>query len=261
MQRRAFLKTTAAAATAASFSPHLAAASIRRAKKALFVYGGWPGHKPEVFMKQMVPVLEGEGFDVVVSDALDSYADADLMATVDVVIQQWTMSKITNEQANGLLAAIKNGTGMAGWHGGMGDAFREHTEYQFMTGGQFVSHPGGQIDYTVNVVDNRDPIMDGIGDFEVKGTEQYYMHVDPNNHVLATTRFTAAHNADVGGAVMPVIWKRRYGKGRVFYNAIGHNPNDFDTPEVMTVTLRGIHWASQGKDAATPLHVQAAYGS
>jgi len=260
MQRRDFLKTTAAAATAATLTPHLAAASMRRAKKALFVYGGWPGHQPEVFKDMMVPVLEDEGFEVVVSDTLSIYTDADLMASVDVVIQQWTMGNITGDEANGLLNAVRNGAGMAGWHG-TGDAFRQHTEYQFMTGGQFVSHPGNLIDYTVNVTDADDPIMEGIGDFEMKGTEQYYMHVDPNNHVLATTRFTNEHNADVGGAVMPVIWKRRYGKGRVFYNAIGHNPSDFDTPEVMITTLRGIHWASKGKEQSTPLHVQAAYGA
>ena len=58
--------------------------------------------------------------------------------------------------------------------------------------------------------------MQGITDFDYP-SEQYYMHVDPANEVLATTTFSGEHAPWIEGVVMPVVWKRRYGEGRVFY--------------------------------------------
>jgi len=218
--------------------------------KALFVYGGWPGHAPEKCRDLFVPFMKESGFDVTVSDNLDIYLNKELMESLDIIVQIMTMSKITNEQEKGLLTAIKNGTGMAGWHGGMGDAFRNNTEYQFMVGGQWVAHPGGIIDYTVNITDDEDGITKGLSDFKMH-TEQYYMHVDPNNKVLANTTFTADHANWIDGTVMPVCWKKIYGKGRIFYSSLGHKIDDFDVPEVLTIQKRGILWAAQSKRVAT----------
>jgi hypothetical protein len=211
--------------------------------KALVVYGGWAGHEPGPVAEILAGALTEDGFDVEMSETLDTFADADKLAAQDVIVPCWTMGKLEGEQQKGLCEAVASGVGIAGVHGGMGDAFREACNYQFMVGGQFVAHPGGIQTYTVNVVDADDPIMAGLGDWEVE-SEQYYMHVDPSNHVLADT------TVDFNGVQMPVVWKRTYEKGRVFYSALGHVAKDFDVPETLTVIRRGMVWAAEGKSQA-----------
>ena len=146
--------------------------------------------------------------------------------------------------ADGLLEAARSGVGVAGWHGGMCDSFRNNVDYQFMTGGQWVAHPGGVIDYTVNIINHRDPITKGLKDFKMN-SEQYYMHTDPGNEVLATTTFNAENCEWIEDTVMPVVWKRRYSKGRVFYTSCGHVAKDFDVPEVREIVKRGMLWAAR----------------
>jgi uncharacterized protein len=213
-------------------------------RTALFVWGGWDGHEPKQCVDLFAPILTREGFDVTISDTLDTYLDADLMGSLDLIVQVYTMSTITPEQEKFLLETIKAGTGFAGWHGGMADAFRNNPEYQFMVGGQWVAHPGNIIDYTVNITKPNDPIVAGIRDFKMR-SEQYYMHVDPSNEVLATTTFSAEYAPWIAGTVMPVIWKRRWGAGRVFYSSLGHVHQDFDVPEVTEITRRGMIWAAR----------------
>lgn len=216
-------------------------------EKVLFVYGGWEGHEPVAYRDVLVPWLETQGFEVIVSDSLESYADEALMAEVDLVVQIWTMGIITQPQLDGLLTAIENGSGIAGWHGGLGDAFRNSPRYQYMIGGQWVDHPGNDgIPYRVNITNTEDAITRGLEDFDVV-SEQYYMHVDPNNKVLATTTFNGSNDAWIKGAVMPVVWKRQYGKGRVFYTSLGHKPAIHEIPEVLSILQRGILWASRSK--------------
>ena len=96
------------------------------------------------------------------------------------------MSTIRKEELANLLAAVKGGVGLGGYHGGMADAFRNEPEYQFMVGGQWVAHPGNIIDYRVDVTRPDDPVMAGIASFPYR-SEQYYLHVDPRVEVLATT--------------------------------------------------------------------------
>lgn len=210
------------------------------------VYGGWEGHEPRKCVDIFKPVLEKEGFEVEVSDKLDVYADAAKMAKLNLVVPVWTMGAIAKEQEKGLLEAVKSGVGIAGWHGGMGDSFRNNTEYQFMTGGQWVAHPGGIVDYTVNITRPDDPVTKGLKDFAMK-SEQYYMHTDPGNEVLAVTMFSGAHAGIdwIRGTLMPVVWKRRWGLGRVFYTSLGHVARDFDVPEVNEIVRRGMLWAAR----------------
>jgi type 1 glutamine amidotransferase len=229
-------------------------------KKVLFVYGGWEGHEPVKCRDLFVPWMRSLGWDVTVSDSQAPYADKGLMGSLDLVVQTWTMGTIEKEPLQGLLEAVKGGVGIAGWHGGLGDAYREETEYQFMVGGQWVAHPGNVIDYTVEITDSEDPITEGLSDFAVH-TEQYYMHVDPNNTVLATTTFSGEHAPWIAGATMPVVWKKVYGKGRVFYTSLGHAADVFDTPEALTIMQRGILWASESRHAATPDLVNPVYPS
>ena len=215
------------------------------AKKAIMVWGGWEGHEPKQCVDIFAPILEEDGFAVTISNTLDTYKDRDLMAEQDLVVPAWTMGQIEGEQEQGLLAAVDRGTGIAGWHGCMADSFRNNTTYQFMVGGQFVAHPDGIIDYEVNIAAPDDPIVAGLDDFQMH-SEQYYMHTDPGNQVLATTTLEGRQSAPwVNGTVMPVVWKRAWGAGRVFYSSLGHVARDFDVPEAREIQRRGMLWASR----------------
>lgn len=211
-------------------------------KNVLIVYGGWKGHQPEVFAKKIASWLENQKANVTLSESTASYLEKELMQSLDLVIQHITMSKMSNRESKGLRDAIARGVGLAGCHGGLGDSFRNDTEYQYMVGGQFVKHPGGQIDYKVTISNTSDPVTAGINDFNLK-TEQYYMHYDPNIEILATTSFSGEHDAWIDGVEMPVVWKKNYGKGHVFYSALGHSEDIFDVPEVWNIMTRGIEWA------------------
>jgi type 1 glutamine amidotransferase len=216
-------------------------------RKVLFTWGGWPGHEPEKFKNNMVPWMQEQGAEVSVYSSLDPYTDKNIMDNTDLVIQIFTMSSIAPEQEKGLLAAIKNGAGMAGWHGGMCDSFRNNVDYQYMTGGQWVAHPGGVIDYEVNITNDDDPITARLDDFAMT-SEQYYMHVDPNMKVLATTTFKGDNDSWIDGCVIPVIWKKMYGKGRIFYTSLGHNlAHVVESPNGLEIIRRGIQWASASK--------------
>jgi type 1 glutamine amidotransferase len=154
------------------------------------------------------------------------------------------MGQLDGKLEKNLVHAVENGVGLGGIHGGMGDAFRANTSYQFMVGGQFVAHPDNHKDYEVNIVKKDDPIVAGLSDFKIH-SEQYFMHVDPSNDVLATTTFQTVSAPWVNGTIMPVVWKRRYGQGRVFYSAIGHDTREFDIPQVREITRRGLIWAAR----------------
>jgi type 1 glutamine amidotransferase len=213
-------------------------------KHALIVWGGWNGHEPKQCADIFAAILQAHGFQVEVTDTLDMYLDRDKMQALSLIVPVWTMGTITHEQEKGLLEAVKSGVGIAGWHGGMGDSFRNNTEYQFMVGGQWVSHPDGITDYEVNIVDHEDPITRGIPDFKMH-SEQYYMHVDPSNQVLATTTFHSPLVPWIEGVVMPVVWKRMWSQGRVFYSSLGHVAKDFDVPQAREIQTRGMLWASR----------------
>lgn len=208
-------------------------------KTALIVWGGWEGHEPQKTAELFAGELANEGFDVALETSLDCFLDADRLAATDLIVPVYTQSTITKEQAAGLLGAVKAGTGIGGWHGGMADAFRANTDYQFMVGGQWVAHPGNIIDYTVNITDHDDPITAGLDDFRMH-SEQYFLHVDPSNEVLATTTFSGEYGPWIAGTVMPVVWKRHYGAGKVFYCSLGHVAFDFDVPEARTIVRRGL---------------------
>lgn len=213
-------------------------------KKALMVWGGWDGHTPKQSTDRFLPFLQQHGYEVTVKDSLEAYTDAALMGSLDLIVQCWTMGQLSKEAWEGLDKAVQSGVGLAGWHGGLCDSFRSHCSYQWMTGGQFVSHPGNIKSYDVHITNWADPITEGLSDFTMQ-SEQYYMLTDPANVVLATSTFDGVHDANSKGVVMPTVWKKRWGKGKVFYNALGHVAADFDVPEARIMTERGMLWASR----------------
>jgi type 1 glutamine amidotransferase len=213
-------------------------------KRALMVSGGWDGHKPHDFAQFFEEVLRAKNFAVELRDTLEVFADQSLLKSFDLIVPNWTMGTLTKEQEEGLTQAVASGVGLAGWHGGMGDAFRSSTNYQFMVGGQFVAHPDNGKDYVVKIIKPNDPIVEGLHDFKVH-SEQYYLHVDPANEVLATTTFETQSASWVNGCVMPVVWKRRWAQGKVFYCSLGHELSLFEIPEAKEIQTRGLLWASR----------------
>jgi hypothetical protein len=217
-------------------------------REAIIVWGGWAGHEPEQGAHIVADVLKENGFRVRLENSTRALADP-AIAKMSLVVPIFTMSTIEKDEVANLANAIESGVGLGGYHGGMCDAFRNATDYQFMCGGQYVAHPGDEakdwyVDYTVNVTRPDDPIMKGIKDFPYR-SEQYYMHVDPSNEVLATTTFSGEYGDWIEGVVMPVVWKRRYGKGRVFYSSLGHVAKEFEVPEMKTILTRGLLWAAR----------------
>ncbi|WP_224703306.1 ThuA domain-containing protein [Devosia aquimaris] len=212
-------------------------------KSALIVYGGWSGHDPEECAAIYRRWLHEDGFSVRMATETSAFADPSIH-DLSLIVPIFTMSKIEKEEVANLTKAVEGGVGLAGHHGGMSDAFRDAVDYQFMVGGQWVAHPGNIIDYTVDVEDAEDPIMAGIKSFPYT-SEQYYMHVDPSNHVLATTTFSGEHAPWIAGVKMPVVWKRLHGKGRVFHSTLGHQAKEFENAEMATILRRGINWAAR----------------
>ncbi|MGW6060302.1 ThuA domain-containing protein [Streptomyces sp. NPDC055189] len=216
-------------------------------KRALVVRGGWDGHAPVAASDRHVTALKEDGYAVTVSDTLDSYLDADLLTATDLVVQCWTMGEITDPQAEGLSRAVRAGTGLAGWHGGIIDAFRAQTRYHLMTGGQFVHHAREFSTFEVVPVPGKadHPVLAGIDAFTVT-TEQYYLHVDPAIDVLATSLY--AHDPDhpdLAGTQVPVTWTRRWGEGRVFVTTLGHSLADLEVPQTDAMIRKGMAWATR----------------
>jgi type 1 glutamine amidotransferase len=221
------------------------------AQRALIVWGGWEGHEPAQIANVFADALRRHDFDVAVSDTLDALLDGEQLVRLDLIVPVWSIGTIGDEQLAGLLAAVEGGVGLGGCHGGMCDSFRECAEYQFMTGGQWVSHPGDEaVEYDVRIVDRDHFITRGIDDFAVR-SEQYYMHVDPANHVLAVTGFPVADGPHVGnGAVdMPVAWTRLHGGGRVFYCSLGHRASVVEMEPTLDLCTRGLLWAARAEAA------------
>jgi len=196
---------------------------------------------------RVAAALKPHAFDSEVVDSLEALADEQRLAAFDVVVPCWTQGAITSEQLGGLMQAVAGGVGLAGWHGGMGDAFRDSPRFQFMVGGQWVAHPGGKVDYEVSVRDHDHAITEGLGGFRLR-SEQYFLHVDPTSHVLATTTMDGRHFPWLEGSEMPVAWTRPWWAGRIFYCSVGHVEADFDVPQVTELVLRGVRWAARELD-------------
>ena len=218
-------------------------------RKSLVVFGGWNGHTPRESGELVGAFLSREGFDLRMSDTLDVYLDSSYMQSLSLIVPIWTMGQITTEQWQGLNQAVQSGVGLAGFHGGVIDSFRENTEYQWMTGGQYVDHPGGIIPaHDVHIIDRDHEITRGIEDFTLVDTEQYYMHVDPANHVLCQSPVTGEHgnpNLYKAGTLMPYAWTKAWGEARVFVACWGHTYKDFDVPPAWQIVERGMLWASR----------------
>jgi uncharacterized protein len=214
--------------------------------QALITWGGWDGHEPDKVAALFAGWLQDAGMAVEVTDSLACFDDPEALKRVDLIVPVWTMSSIGKDQALNACAAVAAGTGIAGCHGGMCDAFRENVDWQFMTGAQWVAHPGNDgVRYRVRMV-SADPLVAGLAEFEVE-TEQYYLHIDPGVRVHAVTDFPVAEgpHAVNGPVAMPVVFSKGYGAGRVYYNALGHKAHVIGTGPAAELMRRGLLWAAR----------------
>lgn len=227
--------------------------------RALIFWGGWEGHEPEQVAQLCCGILEAAGLSVLVTDRQDVLDDAQMLAGLDLIVPVWTMGQIDKGRVENVSRAVAYGTGLAGCHGGMCDAFRDNVLWQVMTGANWVAHPGGDgVRHGVRMVVPEHPLVAGIAPFEVE-TEQYYLHVDPANKVLATTRFPTVpwfHSSN-GPVDMPVAWTRRWGEGRVYYNALGHKADVISDGPAHEMLRRGLIWAAEGRALADPERARA----
>lgn len=217
--------------------------------KILYLFGGWPGHQPYAVAAWARPIFDELGFQVEESNDIFTL-DRDLRG-YDLIVIGWnnavTTETLTAAQEDRLLEAVETGTGLAGWHGA-GASFRSSLRYNWVLGGSFVGHPAGEgypHPYMVDVLDHEHEVMQGVRDFEVR-SEQYYMQVDPNVHVLAETTFDGQPFPWLKGNRSPVAWVRKWGKGRVFYHSIGHDTDNLADPNVRLMTKQGLRWAVRG---------------
>lgn len=214
----------------------------KRDRKALIVAGGYPPHKPMEIAEILADLLRQEHFQVEISDTWEVFNNREKIMQLDLIVPNYTMGTITTQQLDNFLDAVNNGTGVAGLHGGMGDTFRTELRYQLMVGGHFLDHPEYRI--KVHITNKNHPITQGIPDFEVND-EHYYMLIDPAIEVLATSYYETYPPEVSKPVYMPVMWIKKYGKGRVFYNSIGHSPEIVIRPEILTIMRRGMVWAAR----------------
>lgn len=215
-------------------------------KKVLIFEGGWEGHEPQLVSARFARIMEANGCEVTISHTLEVLSEKERLMEYDLIVPCWTMGQINPEYTRSIMEAVALGTGLAGCHGGMNDAFRNDTDWQFMTGAQWVSHPGCDgIHYRVNICRGSSPITEGLEDFDVC-SEQYYLHIDPAIEVLATTRFPVYEGCHTTNKPvdMPVAYTKFWGKGRIFYSSLGHHDDVFDKyPTAETLMERGMLWA------------------
>ena len=202
-------------------------------------------HDPVKTTDRFARLLEKNGFETVKFDTFDCFEDLEYIKQFDLVVYSWTMSDEWAKGIDNLRCAVRDfGVGLTGCHGGLCDSLRYNEQWQYMTGGQWVAHPGDDtVRYKVNVTDHHSEITEGIKDFEVI-SEQYYMHVDPGNDVLATTTFY--DNICGKDVVVPAAWTKYFGKGRVFYLSVGHTDDVFDyAPDAERFMEKGMLWAAR----------------
>lgn len=214
---------------------------MKFSRRALLLHGGWSGHHPEKIVQLFANDLHQQGFETHIESSLECLADAGNLKSYHLIFPCWTMGQLSDGQSQGLQEAVRSGVGLGGIHGGMGDAFRGNLDYEWMTGGHFVGHPYVG-DYNVMIVDTQSPITEGLPTRFPYRSEQYYMMIDPGIHVLADTEYVYEGRS----CRMPVAWTKHWGQGKIFYSALGHQPEEFsDFPQARTLTVQGLLWAAR----------------
>lgn len=228
-------------------------------RHALVVRGGWDGHQPVKTTDLFIPFLKENDFTVRVEKSPAPYADADYMETVDLVVQNNTMTTIEKNEVLGLRAAIESGTGFAGWHGGIADSYRNNVDYLQLIGGQFAAHPGkapaervgeqsdNYVPYRIKMLPAAadHPITRGIADFDLVSEQYWVLHDDYNDVLATTTQAVRPWDPWHRPITSPAVWTRQWGQGRIFVSTPGHRVDILQNSSVRTMIERGLLWAAR----------------
>jgi uncharacterized protein len=218
-------------------------------KRVLFLYGGWPGHLPYEVARWARGLMDELDFEV--EEIQDPHRLEEDLTGYDLIVFGWTQAQttedLTDKAEQRLIEAARAGTGFAGWHG-MTASFRASLPYHFIIGAAFIEHPGGEgvrVPFEVKIADRDHPVTRGVEDFQV-ASEQYYMHIDPAIHVLASTTFDGEPDVPwLAGVEMPAVYVKQFGEGRVFYAMGGHEVEEMERPEMTRLVRQGMEWAAR----------------
>lgn len=181
--------------------------------------------------KEIEKILRADvAFDVVkVEEDLSVFERLD---PYKLVVFYYTVGEISDSQRDGLSNFVRAGNGFVGIHSAA-DSFRDDPAFKQFIGGFFVTHPHFR-SYQVSVVDPENPITKDLDEFIVED-EQYILDYDPRVNVLCTALYK--------GKAMPVAWTKPWGRGRIFYLALGHNPDACRHEMFELLLTRGAKWA------------------
>jgi type 1 glutamine amidotransferase len=141
-------------------------------------------------------------------------------------------------------------------------AFMSWPEFGELIGGRYDEHPWGQTEAPLIVVDKNFPGMKAFGDGGMF-KDEFYQSKDftsAENHVilrLDTSHLDMTRSSVHSGDSYAQAYAKMYGKGRVFYSALGHAPATWDDPRVQDMYLGAIKWALGLVDADVTPNPQA----
>lgn len=155
------------------------------------------------------------------------------------MVLYWTVGEITAAEVAAWSRWLKSGRGLLGIHGAAA-SFKASDPYRAMLGGYLLGHPPLR-EYLVSVLDREHPVTAGIEEFTVRD-EQYLCSYDGRLNVLATALYQ--------GRPHPVIWARGWGRGRVLFNALGHDADACRHSVFQELVVRGVRWTAAAADEA-----------
>jgi uncharacterized protein len=128
-------------------------------------------------------------------------------------------------------------------------AFESWPEFGDLLGGRYDGHPWGSAAGTVINEDPTFPATKHFGASPFPFTDEFYQPKEYSRdkiHVLLrldVSKMPANQEMHRGDGDFPLAWAKSYGKGRVFYSAIGHAASTWDNRDVQQMYLEAIKWA------------------
>jgi len=210
-------------------------------------------------------ILERTGrFEVRVNEEVRG-CGPETFAPYDVLLLNYNVGKNQapwwdSRTREALLDFVRNGKGLVSVHAS-NNAFAGWTEYDKLIGGTW-RETGGHAPYhtfTVKLVDRDHPITSGLPtSFQQKDELYHGLSLQPEIHILATAfddpqNCVRAGQACGSGKDEPLIWTSRYGAGRVFQTALGHDVGAMGSAGFIATLQRGTEWAATA-DVTLPVH-------
>lgn len=193
-------------------------------------------------------------FDVVCSQDSRAELTGDNLKKFDAVWFYTTGElPISDGQKADLLGFVRAGKGFGGSHSAA-DTFYKWREYGELIGAYFAGHPSGYQQIRVLVEDNNHPATRHLGkEFAIK--DEIYQYRDPKGAKGLTIRplmridMKSTKNLWRKDENNPLAWSKDYGKGRVFYTALGHAEHVWADPRYQQHVLGALRYLFRVEDA------------